>query len=108
MYADYRDLNKANAKDDFLLLRMLFTILWINVEAIIRSKWLQKTNKITFVMLFSLKNVGSTHQCNIMTSCHDMMHQEIKVYVDGRIAKLREGENLVETLRKLFERLKEY
>jgi len=59
-------------------------------------------------MLFSLKNVGSTHQCNIMTSCHDMMHQEIKVYVDGRIAKLREGENLVENLRKLFERLKEY
>jgi len=35
-----------------------------------------------------------------------MTHQEIKVYVDGMIAKLREGENLVETLRKLFERLK--
>lgn len=40
MYADYRDLNKANSKDNFMLLRMLYTILWINVEAIIRSKWL--------------------------------------------------------------------
>jgi allantoicase len=41
-----------------------------------------------------------------MASFHNMTHQEIKVYVDGMIAKLREGENLVETLRKLFERLK--
>lgn len=40
MYADYRDLNKANSKDNFMLLRMLYTILWINVEGIIRSKWL--------------------------------------------------------------------
>jgi hypothetical protein len=37
-----------------------------------------------------------------------MMHKEIEVYVDDMIAKSREGENHVQILKKLFERLWKY
>jgi hypothetical protein len=37
-----------------------------------------------------------------------MMHKEIKVYVDDMIAKSKKGEDHVEVLRKLFERLRKY
>jgi len=39
---------------------------------------------------------------------HDMMHKEIEVYVDDTIAKSREGENHVQILKKLFEKLRKY
>ena len=37
-----------------------------------------------------------------------MMHKKIEVYVDDMIAKSKQGEDHVEVLRKLFERLKKY
>jgi RNase adaptor protein for sRNA GlmZ degradation len=37
-----------------------------------------------------------------------MMHKEIEVYVDDMIAKSRDGENHVQILKKLFERLRKY
>jgi len=43
-----------------------------------------------------------------VTLFHDMMHKEIEVYVDDMIAKFREGENHVQILKKLFERLRKY
>ncbi|XP_048128981.1 uncharacterized protein LOC125312935 [Rhodamnia argentea] len=43
-----------------------------------------------------------------MTLFHNMMHNEIEVYVDDMIAKSRLGENHVAILRKLFERLRKY
>ena len=43
-----------------------------------------------------------------MALFHDMMQKEIKVYVDDMIAKSREGENHVQILKKLFERLRKY
>ena len=58
------------------------------------------------VMPFSLKNAGATYQRAMVTLFHDMMHKEIKVYVDDLIAKSREDESHVENLRNLFERLK--
>jgi len=60
------------------------------------------------VMPFGLKNAGATYQRAMMTLFHDMMHKEIEVYVDDIIAKSREGENHVQILKKLFERLKKY
>ena len=39
---------------------------------------------------------------------HDMMHKEIKVYVDNMIVKSRKGENHIEKLQRLFERLKKF
>ena len=35
-----------------------------------------------------------------------MMHKEIEVYIDDMIAKSRQGENHVQILKKLFERLR--
>ena len=39
------------------------------------------------VMPFGLKNTGATYQRAMTTLFHDMMHKEIKVYVDDMIAK---------------------
>ena len=60
------------------------------------------------VMSFGLKNVGGTYQRAMLTLFHDMMHKEIEVYVDDMIAKSREGENHVQILKELFERLRKY
>ena len=49
-------------------------------------------------MPFSLKNVGATYQRAMVTLFHDMMHKEIKVYVDDLIAKSREDESHAENL----------
>jgi hypothetical protein len=59
-------------------------------------------------MPFGLKNVGGTYQRAMLTLFHDMMHKEIEVYVDDMIAKSREGENHVQILKELFERLRKY
>jgi hypothetical protein len=59
-------------------------------------------------MPFGLKNVRATCQRVMVTLFHDMMHKEIEVYVDDMIAKSREGENHVQILKKLFERLRKY
>jgi hypothetical protein len=60
------------------------------------------------VMPFGLKNTGATYQRAMVTLFYDMMHKEIKVYVDDMIAKSKKGEDHVEVLRKLFERLRKY
>ena len=48
------------------------------------------------VMSFGLKNVGATYQWAMVALFHDMMHKEIKVYIDDMIEKSRmEEEHLV-------------
>ncbi|KAL9382332.1 hypothetical protein Peur_025367 [Populus x canadensis] len=59
-------------------------------------------------MPFGLKNIEGTYQRVMLTLFHDMMHKEIEVYVDDMIAKSREGENYVQILKELFERLRKY
>jgi hypothetical protein len=59
-------------------------------------------------MPFGLKNVEATYQRAMLTLFHDMMHKEIEVCVDDMIAKSREGENHVQILKELFERLRMY
>ena len=39
------------------------------------------------VMPFGLKNVGATYQCARVALFHDMIHHEIKVYVDDMVAR---------------------
>ena len=39
---------------------------------------------------------------------HDMIHNEVKVYVDDMVAKSQEGESHVVILKKLFKRLRTY
>ena len=44
------------------------------------------------VMLFGLKNMVATYQRAMVTLFHDMMHNEIEVYVDDMTAKSQEKE----------------
>nr|CAN81191.1 hypothetical protein VITISV_021239 [Vitis vinifera] len=58
---DFRDLNKVSPKDDFPL------------------------PHIDLVMPFGLKNAGAIYHKVAMTLFHDMMHRDVKVYVDDMI-----------------------
>ena len=60
------------------------------------------------VMPFGLKNAGATYQRAMVALFHDMMHQEVEVYVDDILAKSKIEEDHVQILRKLFERLRKY
>jgi len=55
-----------------------------------------------------LKSVEATYQRVMVTLFYDMMHQEVKVYVEDILAKSKKEEDHVQVLRKLFERLREY
>ena len=57
------------------------------------------------VMPFGLKNVGATYQRMAMTLLHDMIHNEVKVYVDDMIVKSKDRESHNINLRKFFERM---
>ena len=60
------------------------------------------------VMPFGLKNAGVIYQRAMVTFFHDMMHKKIEVYINDMIAKTQMEEDYVQTLRKLFERLRKY
>ena len=60
------------------------------------------------VMPFGLKNTGATYQRMATTLLHDMMHNEVKVYVDDMIVKSKDRKGHIVNLRKFFERIKEY
>ena len=59
-------------------------------------------------MSFGLKNIGATYQRAIIALFHDMIHHEIEVYIDDMIARSQTGEEHLDHLHKLFERLKKY
>ena len=108
MCIDYRDLNKASPKDDFPLLHI--DVLVDNTaghkmlsfmdgfsgynQNKMAEEDMEKTSFITpwgvfcyRVMPFGLKNAGATYQRAMMTLFHNLMHQEVEVYVDDMIAK---------------------
>lgn len=60
------------------------------------------------VMLFGLKNAGATYQRAMLTLFHEMIHEEIVVYMDDMISKSRTKEDHLENLRKLFSRLQKF
>ena len=60
------------------------------------------------VMSFDLKNARATYQRAMVTLFHDMMHKEIKVYVDDMIAKSHTPRDHLIDLRKLFKLLIKY
>ena len=59
-------------------------------------------------MQFGLKNVRTTYQRMATTLLHDMMHNELKVYVDDMIVKSKDRGSHTINLRKFFERIKGY
>ena len=54
------------------------------------------------------KKVGATYQRMAIALLHDMMHNEVEVYVDDMIVKSKDGESYTINLRKFFERIKKY
>ncbi|XP_070005934.1 uncharacterized protein [Nicotiana sylvestris] len=60
------------------------------------------------VMSFGLKNAEATYMRAMTAIFHDMMHQEIEVYVEDVIVKSRTQDDHVRDLRKFFERLRKY
>lgn len=59
-------------------------------------------------MPFRLKNVGATYQRAMVTLFHNMIHKEIKVYVDDMIVKSQTEEDHITSLQKLFARLRKF
>ncbi|XP_075649767.1 uncharacterized protein LOC142620255 [Castanea sativa] len=57
------------------------------------------------VMPFGLKNAGAIYQCPATTLLHDLIHKELKVYVDDMIVKSKNREWHILALRKFFERI---
>lgn len=55
-----------------------------------------------------MKSVEATYQRVMVTLFYDMMHQEVKVYVEDILAKSKKKEDHLQVLRKLFERLREF
>ena len=129
MCVDFGDLNKTCPKDDFPLPHidvledntarsalMSFMDGFLGYNQIkIAPKDMTKTTFITewgiycyMVMSFGLKNVGTTYQRMAMTLPHDMMHNEVEVYVDDMIVKSKDRGSHTINLRKFFERIKEY
>ena len=103
MCVDYRDLNRASPKNNFLL--PYIDILKDNTAKNSRFSFMddfsgynqirlapKDREKIAFVtmwetfcykvMPFGLKNARTTYQRVMVTLFHDMMHKEIEVYVD--------------------------
>jgi hypothetical protein len=56
-------------------------------------------------MPFGLKNAGATYQRAMVIIFHDMIHNEMEVYVDDLVVKSKEDEDHINVLRKVFERL---
>ena len=59
-------------------------------------------------MPFDLKNAKATYQRMAIALLHEMVRNEVEVYVDDMIVKSKDRENHTINLRKFFERIKEY
>ena len=129
MCVNYRDLNWASPKDNFPLpytdtlidktmTNMFFSFMdefssynQIKMAKEDKAKTTFTTHWGTYaydVIPFNLKNARATYQRAMVTLFPDMMHKEIKVYVDDMIAKSRTPRDHLIDLRKLLKRLVKY
>ena len=60
------------------------------------------------MMLFRLKNADANYQRMAIALLHEMMHNEVEVYVNDMILKSKERKGHIVNLRKFFKRIKEY
>ncbi|XP_070030026.1 uncharacterized protein [Nicotiana sylvestris] len=87
-------------------------------EEVVRKIWMDEEDaeKMAFItpwgmyyyrmMSFSLENAGATYMRAMTTIFHDMIHKEIKVYVNDVIIKSRKVADHMGDLRKFFNRLR--
>ena len=60
------------------------------------------------VMPFGFKNAGATYQRPVATLFHNMMHRDVKVYVDDMIVKSRDRADHLAALQRFFEMIKQF
>lgn len=129
IYTNFRDLNKACLKNDFLLpnidmivdltigneiLSLMDGFLGYNKIKISPKEQQKKTFTYAWgtyywnVMPFGLKNVGATYQREMMTVVHEMIHGIMEDYVDDILAKYRTRDGHLDVLAKIFNRLEQY
>ena len=113
---DFRNLNRASLKDEFLLPNMdllidsvagntMFSFMdgfsgynQIRMAPKDAEKTAFRTPIVNFyyiVMPFGLKNAGATYQCTMTAIFHDMMHRELEDYVDDIVVKSKRQEDHV-------------
>ena len=121
----FRNLNKECPKDEFPQLNMDLLIDSVAGHTMfsfmdgfngynqifISPKDVEKTafrmpirNFYYTIMSFSLKNVGATYQRTMTVILHDIMHREIKDYVDDIVVKSKTREDHFGILKRVFER----
>ena len=126
---DFRDLNKASFKDDFPLPHIDMLVdstvghsmlsfmdgFYRYNHIMMAPEDMEKTSLITEwgtycyrVMPFGLKNAEATYQRVAITLFHDMMHRDVKVYVDNMIVNSRDRANHLATSHRFFERIKQF
>ncbi len=105
---NYRDLNRANTKDDFPLPHIDVLVdstannamysfmdgfsgynqILMNIEDKVKTIFITLWGVYCYtVMPFGLKNVGATYQRMATTILHDMIVKEVEVYVDDMMVK---------------------
>ncbi|KAL0401701.1 UNVERIFIED_CONTAM: Transposon Ty3-G Gag-Pol polyprotein [Sesamum latifolium] len=126
---DFRDLNNACHKDDFLLpiVEMMIDAT-TGHEALSFMDGSSGYNQIRMaptdeeltvfrtpegiycykVMPFGLNNAGATYQRVMQRIFDDMLHKSIEFYVDDLVVKSKKREDHLYDLRKVFERLRRY
>ena len=60
------------------------------------------------VMPFGLKNAGATYQHAMKKFFDDMLHKNVKCYVDDLVVKSRKREDHLRDLRRVFDKLRRY
>lgn len=126
---DFRNLNKACPKDEFLLPNIdllvdsavgsfMFSFMdgYSGYNQIrIAAKDAEKTafgtligNFYYTVMPFGLKNTGATYQRTMTAIFHDMIHKEIEDYVDDIVVKSKTRTGHLWVLEQVFERCRKY
>ena len=126
---DFRDLNKANPKDDFPLphIDMLvdgteghsmlsfmdgfsrYNQIMMALEDMEKTSFIIEWGTYYYrVVPFGLKNVGATYQRAATTLFHDMMHKDDEVYVDDMIVKSQNRVENLAALQRFFERIRRF
>jgi hypothetical protein len=126
---DFRDLNRACAKDDFPLLDTELVVdstTWygalsfmdgssgynqIKMDPLDASDTAFRTPKGNFyytVMPFGLKNTGATYQRAMQFILDDLIHHSVECYVDDMVVKTHDPKRHQEDLRVVFERLRRH
>ncbi|XP_070046148.1 uncharacterized protein [Nicotiana tomentosiformis] len=83
--------------------------IWMNEEVAKKTAFITPWGVYCYKMMsFGLNNAAATYMRAMTTVFHDMIHNEIEVYVDDVIIKSKRTTNHIADLRKFFDRLRRH